>query len=109
MGIQHDAGELLALIYQNKVSGKGNINTNQIEKETNWVGGKMTFALEYLIGKGLIDGEMIKGMGSGKTQFIHIKGITCHGIDVIENEEKFKGNFGFGINLGLVNFSWSKK
>lgn len=28
------------------------------------------------------------------------------GIDLISNEDKFKKQFGFGVNLGLVNFRW---
>jgi hypothetical protein len=109
MGIQKDAGELLALLYKDKIEGKGVKQNNEIKEETGWEELRINNALEYLVGKNLIEGKPIKTMGSNLAIFVHNKGMTSHGIDIIEDQEKFKGTFGFGINLGLINFSWKNK
>ncbi len=109
MGIQKDAGEILALLYKDKIESKGVKQGDEIQKETEWEKIRIENALEYLVGKGLVDGKPIKTMGSNLVIFVHNKGITSDGIDVIEDQEKFRGTFGFGFNLGIFNFSWKSK
>lgn len=109
MGIQKDAGEILALLYKDKIEGRGVKQGNEIQKETEWEEIRINNALEYLVGKGLIEGKSIKTMGSSLAVFVHNKGMTSYGIDIIEDQEKFKGTFGFGFNLGIFNFSWKSK
>jgi hypothetical protein len=109
MGIQKDAGEILALLYKDKIKGNGVKQGKEIENETGWEKIRIHNALEYLIGKELIDGKSIKGMGSSLTIFVHNRGMTAYGIDIIEDQEKFKGTFGIGFDLGIFNFSWQSK
>lgn len=109
MGIQKDAGEILALLYKDKIEGKGVKQSSEIEKETGWEKLRINNALEYLVGKSLISGEPIKTMGSSLAVFVHNRGMTSFGIDVIEDQKKFKGTFGFGINIGVFNFSWKNR
>ena len=109
MGIQKDAGEILALLYKDKIDGNGVRQGDEIQKETVWEKIRINNALEYLAGKGLIDGKPIKTMGSSIAIFVHNKGMTSDGIDIIEDPKKFKGTFGFGFNLGIFNFSWKSK
>lgn len=109
MGIQKDAGEILAFLYKDKIEGKGVKQGDEIQKETEWEKIRINNALEYLIGKELIEGKSIKTLGSSLAVFVHNKGMTSYGIDIIEDQEKFKGTFGFGFNLGIFNFSWKSK
>ena len=107
MGIQRDAGELLILIYNNKIEGNENLQQSAIEKITSWDKDKVTFALEYLIKKGLLDGQIRGNLGTSKTAFILVRDIDAEGIDVIENEPEFNRNFGFTIGIpGVFSFSW---
>jgi hypothetical protein len=109
MGIQKDAGEILALLYKDKIEGKGVKQGNEIQEETGWEMIRINNALEYLVGKSLINGKPIKTMGSSLAIFVHNKGMTSYGVDIIEDEKKFKGTFGFGFNIGIFNFSWKSK
>lgn len=110
MGIQKDAGEILVFIYQNKIKGNETINYEQLLKITGWAADKLTFALEYLIRKGLVDGNLIKGLGFTKTQSILIRDISYKGIDIVENNKEFQKNFGFSIGIpGVFIFSWGVK
>ena len=106
MGIQKDAGELLLYIYGKKISGKETPHPSEFIKETSWEKERILNALQYLHGKGLIDGKVIKSTGSTKPQFVLIKDISPSGIDVIENEAEFKKTFNFTVNLGLLSYSW---
>ncbi len=54
----------------------------------------------------MIDGKVIKGLGSTKPQFVAVNDITPVGIDVLENETEFTKNFNFTINLGIFSYSW---
>jgi len=110
MGIQKDAGELLALMYENKLKGNEHLNTENLMKLTDWSKDKVIFGLEYLISKNLIEGKAHRNIGSTKTAFIMIRDITHYGIDVIEDEKKFEAEFGFTIGLpGLFSFSFGVK
>ncbi len=106
MGIQKDAGELLIYIYEKKTKGKEIPQVPDLTKETSWSKDRLLNALQYLIGKGLIDGNIVKGCGSTKVQFIAVNDITPPGIVVMENEKEFTKNFNFTINLGLFSYSW---
>ncbi len=109
MSIQNDAGELLALFYKDKIEGKEIKHSSDIKKETNWDWIRIINALEYLIDKNLLRGKALKSMGSTLSVEVIVNGLTSSGIDIMENQEEFKGTFGFGINVGLFNFSWQNK
>ena len=90
MGIQNDAGEILIYIYEKKIKGEEIPSLNKIVSDTAWEQDKVIFALEYLLGKSLIDGKAVKTLSSTKTQVFIVKGITPFGIDVIENKKEFQ-------------------
>ena len=106
MGIQNDAGELLLYIYKQKTEGKEIPQTTNIEKETGWERDRIHNALQYLIGKNMIDGKVVKTLGSTKPQFVMIRDLEPTGTDVVENEAEFQRNFNFTINLGVFKYSW---
>ena len=107
MSIQKDAGELLILFYNNKIEGKENLQQKAIEEITHWGKDRVTFALEYLVRKNILDGEVKKTIGTSKTVFIFIKDINPDGIDIIEDDNKFQTNFNFSVGIpGVFGFSW---
>ncbi len=110
MSIQKDAGELLILFYNNKVSGKEHLQQRNIEEITQWDKDKITFALEYLIRKDLLDGEVKKTLGSSKTAFILLRDINPEGIDIVEDDNKFQKSFNFSVGIpGIFSFSWGAR
>lgn len=108
MGIQNDAGELLAFIYKDKTEKSEICQVDRIASETGWDEARIFAGLQYLKDKGLIDADSIGGFGIRVMDFT-INDITANGIDIIENRSEFKTTFGFEINLGLVKFSWTKE
>lgn len=106
MGIQKDAGELLLFVYEKKTKGEEIPNISEIYKNTKWGRDKIINALQYLEGRGLIDGKTVKTIGSTKPKFVMINDITPFGIDIIENEKEFIKTFNFKINLGIFSYSW---
>ncbi len=106
MGIQKDAGELLAFIYKEKVEGNEVPSIRNITDTTKWDRDRVLNALQYLQGKNLINGQTIKTLGSSKPQFATVDDISPYGIDVLENEQEFNRTFNFSINLLFLKFSW---
>lgn len=106
MGIQKDAGELLLYIYEKKTKGEEIPQIPDLTSETSWDKDRLLNALQYLVGKYLIDGQVVKGIGSTKPQFIAVNDISPTGIDVLESETEFKKTFNFKINLGIFSYSW---
>ncbi len=104
MGIQKDAGEILLFIYQKYIE-KHSITLANIEilnKETGWEKVRIKNAVQYLGHRKLVDISHFAGGGD-----FNIYGVYPNGVDIIENKQKFKNTFGFGINFGLINFSWN--
>jgi len=106
MGIQKDAGEILLFIYEKKISGNEMPNVGELTKTTSWDKIRILNALQYLQGKGLIEGRVMKSIGSTKPQFVGINDLSPLGIDTIENEKEFTKTFNFTINLGVISYSW---
>jgi len=102
MGIQKDAGELLLFAYKRYCEKGEMVSKEKFIEESGWDEIRTHNAFNYLLDKGLIKARQYLGGG-----FL-IERIYPEGIDIIEHEDKFKSNFGFGINLGLINFSWSR-
>lgn len=99
MTVQKDAEEILILIYQRYIETNQTMSNQEVTTETNWESGKVERALRYLNQKGFVD--TISTFGN-----TIIKRITADGIDVIENEDKFRRNFNHTIDLGVYKFSW---
>lgn len=107
MTIQKDAGELLVYIYNNKINGKKLPPQQELIRITKWHENRVIFALEYLKRKGLVYGEIDKtDFGDRLETNVFVVDISPEGIDTLEDPEKFKRNFGFEVNLGLLKFSW---
>jgi len=108
MTISEDSGNLLLFIYKSKIEDKEMLNQDQLLDETGWNKVRLNNAVQYLIESGFIKGEVIKTVGSTKVQVTLISDITPSGINVIEIEagSKFKQNFGFTVNLGLIQINW---
>jgi len=106
MGIQKDAGELLLYIYEKKTKGEEIPQIPDLTEATSWDKDRLLNALQYLCGKSLVDGKVIKGLGSTKPQFVAVNDIPPLGVDVMEDETKFSKNFNFTINLGVFSYSW---
>lgn len=58
MGIQKDSEELLVYIYKQKIEGKEIPNDNDLMVVTKWGNDRILFALEYLIDKRLLKGQI---------------------------------------------------
>ncbi|MBI2579456.1 MAG: hypothetical protein HYW27_00965, partial [Candidatus Aenigmarchaeota archaeon] len=68
---------------------------------TSWERDRVERAVNYLRDRCFI--QIIASYGGG----LFINGMTPDGIDIIENEDKFKTTF--GINLGVFSISWTKE
>jgi len=106
MGIQKDAGELLEYIYERYTKGENMIKPDGLIKETRWEAHRINNARTYLSDRDLIKIAKQSGNVEGVANYI-ITGLTPSGIDMIENEEKFKTTFGFEIGLPGLKFSWT--
>ena len=109
MGIQKDAEEILIYSYKQKLGGKGVPEQEELQKMTGWELNRVIFAMEYLIRKGIINGEAIGPMGSQGTVFAYFNDISPDGIDIIENPKKFEKHFEHTIDLKFYKFSWGAK
>ena len=104
MGIQNDAGELLVYIYKKYTEEEYlGINDSKLIEETKWDKPRIRRAINYLKERILIRATFFLGGG------FFVDKLYPDGIDIIEDKDKFKGTFGFTINLGLISFSWSDK
>lgn len=104
--IREDSGNLLLFIYEHKINDKEMFDQNQLLKETDWNKVRLNNAVQYLIESGFVEGDIVKGVGSTKVQVTVISDITPLGINIIEAESEFKQNFGFTVNLGLIQINW---
>lgn len=102
MGIQTDAGELLLYTYKKHIEGDMVIG-EKFKQESGWEANRIRNAINYLKDKGLIKANFFIG-----GNFIIDRPYPI-GIDIIENQETFKGVFGFTVNLGVIQFSWQNK
>ena len=109
MSIREDSGNVLAYIYKCKIEGNEMPNPDQLLSETGWNDVRLYNAIQHLIENKFIDGDILKGLGSTKIQDVYIKDITSFDIDIIENQPEFKTNFGFGVNLGVIQLNWGKQ
>ena len=106
MGVQKDAGELLLFFYNELVNNeKNSVGTQNVLDETKWNGNRVNLAYDYLNDLGILKGIGSIGNINGAQMFSIIR-LFPEGINIIENEPEFKKHFGFGVNLGLLNFSW---
>ena len=106
MGIQEDAGELLAYIYEQYILGKGKIMPQDIIYETKWDAGRINRAKTYLADLDLIKIVSLAGNTEGVHNFL-IVGLMPSGIKTIENKKNFISTFGFEIGMpGVFKFSW---
>jgi hypothetical protein len=110
LGIQKDAEELLIYCYKEKIAGKGVPSTqDELIEVTKWEPHRIFSALEYLIRKGLILGELHGAIGRHGTVFVLINDISPDGIDIIENPKKFEQHFEHTVDIGFYKFSWGAK
>lgn len=106
MTIRKDSGNLLLYIYKLKIENKEMLDSNQLIKETEWNKVRINNASQYLIDSGFVKGKIFKGMDSTKVIDTIIIDITPSGINIIEAQSEFKQNFGFTVNLGLIQINW---
>ena len=108
MGIQKDAGELLAYIYNRYTQDVNWTGRADIENETKWDKGRIDRAIKYLRDLNLIS-NIIDYLGDHKSSSpgFRIGGLTPQGIDIVEDKQKFKSTFGLEIGIpGVFKFSW---
>jgi hypothetical protein len=101
MGIQKDAGELMVFAHQRYIEDDTRpVESEELIKETGWDIQRLRRAVTYLADMGLIELDLTF------TGFAVLKPYPP-GIDIVENQNKFKSTFGFTVNLALVSFSWT--
>ena len=106
MTIRTDSGNLLLYIYKCKIDGNEISTTDQLLIETGWDDVRLNNAIQYLVESKFVSGKVLKTIGSTKVQVAFITDIIPLGINIIEDESKFKQNFGFTVNLGILQFHW---
>ena len=110
MGIQKDAGELLAYIYNRYTQDENWTRRTDIENESKWNTGRINRAIEYLGELDLIDIMYYLGDHKSSSPGFGIRGLTPQGIDIVEDKQKFKSTFGLEIGIpGVVKFSWKSE
>jgi carbamoylphosphate synthase large subunit len=107
MGIQKDAGELLAYIYSRYTQDVNGTGRADIENESKWNTGRIDRAIKYLRELDLIDIMVYLGDHKSSSYGFRIGGLTPQGIDIVEDKQKFKSTFGLEIGIPSVfKFSW---
>ena len=106
MTIRNDSGNVLLYIYKCKIDGNEISNSDELLTETGWNDIRLNNAIQYLIESEFVSGDVIKSLNSTKVQLAFITDITPLGVNIIEDESKFKQNFGFTVNLGLIQVHW---
>jgi hypothetical protein len=104
MTINNDAGKLLVYIYKCKTEGKEIPRNNQLLTETGWNEDRLNNAIQYLIESGFVTGVIQRPIGLKVRATIG--DITNLGINIVEEQPKFKKNFGFTVNLGVFQINW---
>ncbi len=102
MGIQKDAGEILAFLYTKYTETHYfQINKESLLDITKWDTTRLENAVAYLEDCILV--EVHRSLGGHF--FIHK--IYPNGVNIIEDKSKFKKTFNFEIGVpGLFKFSW---
>lgn len=102
MGIREDAGNVLGYAYKLYKQGKM-LSSEDFKNESKWPDERARNAVRYLNDEEMIETRFVFG-GSWL-----IAKLNPAGIDVIESESEFKNNFGITINLGVLEFNWTKQ
>ncbi|MBD3203511.1 hypothetical protein GF327_04405 [Candidatus Woesearchaeota archaeon] len=97
MGIQEDAGRLLVFVYQEYTKDNSWIDSKKVIETTKWNSGKINRAIMYLKDMNAIKINLFLGNTNGVYNF-GINGLTPFGIQLVENSEEFKKNFGFKLD-----------
>jgi hypothetical protein len=105
MGIQSDAGELLAFFYV-KYNNDESVDAGTLLNELKWDGKKANKALQYLRDLHAINITLFFGNVDGLQNFYFSK-LTPLGINMIEDKPQFKKTFSVDVNLVLAKFGWS--
>ncbi len=93
-------------VYKCKIEGNEMLNSNQLLIETGWNEDRLNNAIQYLVESVFVKGNILKGVGSTKVQAAIISDITPSGINIVEKQPEFKQNFGFTVNLGVLQINW---
>jgi hypothetical protein len=112
MGVQNDAGELLLFFYDELIkNGKNSVTTKDVSKATKWVDNRIKAAFSYLNDLNVFYSYLGSGLGSGLdiTENFDVTRLLPKGIKIVENQQKFKNEFGLEVNLASLKFSWSTK
>jgi hypothetical protein len=108
MTVKKDAGELLKFMYDRYTQGSLKIASQDVINETDWEATRINNAIDFLKDIGALKIVLSVGNTGGvKNFFVH--GLTPVGIDMIENEDKFKTTFGFEAGIPLFKFSWKRE
>lgn len=108
MTITNDAGILLLYIHKCKIEGKEIPRKEQLLSISGWNEDRLNNAIEYLIQSKFVSGSIQSLVGSSKVR-ANVGNITNLGINIVEEQPKFKNNFGFTVNLGVFQFNWGKE
>ncbi len=105
MTVKQDAGNLLLFFYDEIVTKHKHVVDNQdAEKALKWDNARINIAFHYLKDNGCLGTFQI---GQKDKPIFRVTGLSPKGIDIVEDEPKFKDRFGIGINLGVFNINWS--
>lgn len=112
--IKEDSGNLLYHVYKYKVEGIDILEPDQLLKDTGWNKIRLKNAIQYLIEKEFVRGTLIRDLSTIEEKHTAIPeavihDITSDGIDIIEDETKFKTQFGITLNLGLLQINYGKQ
>jgi hypothetical protein len=102
--IRKDSGNLLLYIYKFKIAGKEIPRKEQLLTETGWNNDRLNNAIQYLIESKFVSGGIQTLVGSSKV-VANVGNITNLGIDIVEKQPEFKQNFGFTVNLGVLQIN----
>ena len=104
--IKKYAGILLNYIHLKKFEEDEIPQVKELIDVSNWKPHQLEMTLDYCKDNNYL--KITKLMGSDEFGIgnLNIDKILPEGIDLVSNEDKFQKNFGFGVNLGLVNFNW---
>ena len=105
MTIRDDSGNLLLFVYKCKIEGNEILERKQLLIETGWKEYRLNNAIQYLIQSKLIDG-IIQPLASSSKVIANIIDINPSGINIVEKQPEFKQNFGFTVNLGVLQINW---
>lgn len=107
MIIKQDAGKLLAHIYDWKIKqNKGYMSNKDILETINWSSNRINNAFDYLYNEKHINAVITMGKYKGVKNFT-ITAIFSNGIDIVEDESKFKRHFEISGGIpGFLKIKW---